>query len=170
MALTALGVNNCDLTLVRLAGATLAPQDAELLQVGGDTPETKRKFKTAREKPTTPVSWLRRHTEYISNEYDQNPKKLRTDSIESRYLTLHTCPKATSWSKSINRWRRLCRVGHATLRQADKQKRTQEEIMDAIESGFESAKQTPVHPTDPSLKPVEVMPECIIHGCPCIRV
>lgn len=28
--------------------------------------------------------------------------------------------------------------------------------MNSIERGFELAKQTPVHPTDPSLKPVEV--------------
>lgn len=56
--------------------------------------------------------------------------------------------------------RYLRRVGHATLKRAekDKRKRTREEIVDAIDQGFEAAKEIPVHPTDPSLKPLEVLP------------
>jgi len=82
------------------------------------------------------VSWLRRHTEYITSEFEPTSKKVsHAESIESR-------------------------VGQAALKRAaaEKRKRTNEEIVDAIEHGFERAKATPVHPTDPSLKPVEVLP------------
>ncbi|ELR15207.1 uncharacterized protein ACA1_218610 [Acanthamoeba castellanii str. Neff] len=117
-------------------GAALPPEDAVLIQVGAaETPEVKKKKANVREKPSTSVSWLRRHTEYISD-YEQSTKKVsRADSIEAR-------------------------VGHATLKRAekDKRKRTREEVVDAIDQGFEAAKEIPVHPTDPSLKPLEILP------------
>jgi hypothetical protein len=58
-------------------------------------------------------------------------------------------------------------VGHATLKRAekDKRKRTREEIVDAIDQGFEAAKEIPVHPTDPSLKPLEVQPAAWLCMC-----
>jgi hypothetical protein len=57
-----------------------------LIQVGAaETPEVKKKKANVREKPSTSVSWLRRHTEYISD-YEQSTKKVsRADSIEARY-------------------------------------------------------------------------------------
>jgi hypothetical protein len=66
-------------------------------------------------------------------------------------------------------------VGHATLKRAekDKRKRTREEIVDAIDQGFEAAKEIPVHPTDPSLKPLEVLPAwlcMVLHVCVCVVV
>jgi hypothetical protein len=71
----------------------LPPEDAVLIQVGAaETPEVKKKKANVREKPSTSVSWLRRHTEYISD-YEQSTKKVsRADSIEARYPTTRPDP------------------------------------------------------------------------------
>ncbi len=91
-------------------GVALPPEDAVLIQVGAaETPEVKKKKANVREKPSTSVSWLRRHTEYISD-YEQSTKKVsRADSIEARYPTTRPdptntptlCARTHVWRRSV---------------------------------------------------------------------
>jgi RNA polymerase II-associated factor 1 len=105
--------------------------EAILTETATDTKLPKKRPETAR--PTN-VPWLRKHTEFISSE-EGAAKKVK---------------KGTE-----------ARGGYATQKRQEKEakeSRTTEEIVKAIERGFELAKKPPVHPTDPSLKPVEILP------------
>ncbi|KAL6077565.1 RNA polymerase-associated factor [Balamuthia mandrillaris] len=110
----------------------LPEEDKALLAAYDATPSTPKDKKKRKEVVRPSVSWLRKNTEYIPSEFSDVNKKAR-ENIESQ-------------------------IGVGSQTRQVKKVRTREEIIHSIEKGFDVAQQTPVHPTNPNLKPVEVIP------------
>jgi len=112
----------------------LGEEDTVILDIDVSAPASKTLRRGEALRPS--VSWLRKHTEYISNDLSEISKKSKREHPESK-------------------------VGYASKKKGGKEgkrKRADEEVVEAIERGFERAKKPPVHPTNPQLTPVEIIP------------
>jgi len=117
----------------------LHPKDARLVAFKDQKEATQKPVRRSSMMERPAVSWLRKQTEYLSSDFEStygSKKKSKDGTMEGRV--------------GIVAEKRALEAG--TLH------RTRAEVVRLIENTFEVAQRVPVHKTNKSLKPVEIIP------------